>query len=104
MSYGWQAIFCLSKHCFTLHDDAVDGLSQQVILLSCPVMKKEAGSGIHKDWRFERSMRLFGAAAMQKLAESHVAVFGLGGVGGYAVEGLARVGVGHLTVEDFDRV
>jgi len=41
---------------------------------------------------------------MIKLADSHVAVFGLGGVGSYAVEGLARSGVGRLTLVDFDRV
>jgi tRNA threonylcarbamoyladenosine dehydratase len=57
-----------------------------------------------RDWRFERASRLFGSAAMQKLAESHIAVFGLGGVGSYAVEGLARSGVGRLTLVDFDRV
>ena len=49
-------------------------------------------------------MRLLGKAAMNKLAGSHVAVFGLGGVGSYAVEGLVRSGVGRLTLVDFDRV
>ena len=49
-------------------------------------------------------MRLLGKAAMKKLAGSHVAVFGLGGVGSYTVEGLARSGVGRLTLVDFDRV
>lgn len=49
-------------------------------------------------------MRLLGKAAMHKLAGSHVAVFGLGGVGSYALEGLARSGVGRLTLVDFDRV
>ena len=49
-------------------------------------------------------MRLLGTAAMNKLAGSHVAVFGLGGVGSYTVEGLARSGVGRLTLVDFDRV
>lgn len=38
------------------------------------------------------------------LAGSHVAVFGLGGVGSYVAEGLARSGVGHLTLVDFDKV
>lgn len=56
------------------------------------------------DWRFERCARLLGAAAMDKLASSHVAVFGLGGVGSYAAEGLVRSGVGRLTLVDFDRV
>lgn len=55
-------------------------------------------------WRLERTTRLLGAEAMQKLAAGHVAVFGLGGVGSPAVETLARSGVGRLTLVDFDRV
>lgn len=49
-------------------------------------------------------MRLFGAAAMEKLAGRHVAVFGLGGVGSFAAEALARTGIGRLTLVDSDRV
>ena len=54
--------------------------------------------------RFSRTERLFGPAAMEKLAKSRVAVFGLGGVGGYAVEALARSGVGALDLVDDDCV
>jgi len=54
--------------------------------------------------RFDRLARLVGAPAIDRLAESHVAIFGLGGVGSYAVEGLARSGVGHLRMVDFDDV
>ena len=54
--------------------------------------------------RFDRTGRLLGEAGMQRLAEARVIVFGLGGVGSYAVEGLARSGVGHLTLVDFDVV
>ncbi|MBF0245653.1 MAG: tRNA threonylcarbamoyladenosine dehydratase [Planctomycetes bacterium] len=61
-------------------------------------------SAAHRDWRFERFTRLLGSGAMEVLAQSRVSVFGLGGVGGYAVEGLARSGVGCLTLVDFDRV
>ncbi|MFA5343581.1 MAG: tRNA threonylcarbamoyladenosine dehydratase [Kiritimatiellia bacterium] len=57
-----------------------------------------------RDWRFERCGRLLGKAALHTLAGSHVAVFGLGGVGSYAAEGLARSGIGRLTLVDFDRV
>jgi len=64
----------------------------------------EKTHGPGRDWRFERCVRLFGAAALKKISTSHVAVFGLGGVGSYAVEGLARSGVGRLTLVDFDRV
>lgn len=55
-------------------------------------------------WRFERSTRLLGSVGVDTLARSHVAVFGLGGVGSYAAEALARIGVGRLTLVDFDRV
>lgn len=61
-----------------------------------------------KPWRlhrrFDRTGRLIGDAGMQRLAKSRVVVFGLGGVGSYAVEGLVRSGVGHLTLVDFDVV
>src|SRR5438309_7708013 len=52
--------------------------------------------------RFDRTGRLLGDRAMERLANARVVVFGLGGVGSYAVEGLARSGVGHLTLVDFD--
>lgn len=53
---------------------------------------------------FSRTQLLFGAEAMEKLAASRVAVFGIGGVGGYTVEALARSGVGALDLIDDDRV
>lgn len=52
--------------------------------------------------RLERTELLLGSEQMKKLKDSHVAIFGLGGVGGYAAEGLARAGVGRLTVIDCD--
>lgn len=52
--------------------------------------------------RFIRTEMMLGSAAMDKLAGSHVAVFGLGGVGSYAVEALCRSGVGELTLIDQD--
>ncbi len=54
--------------------------------------------------RFDRTGRLVGDDGMERLARARVAVFGLGGVGSYAVEGLVRSGVGHLTLVDFDDV
>src|SRR3954466_8695453 len=54
--------------------------------------------------RFDRTGRLLGDAGMERLANARVIVFGLGGVGSYAVEGLVRSGVGHLTLVDFDVV
>ncbi|NLV22967.1 MAG: tRNA threonylcarbamoyladenosine dehydratase, partial [Syntrophomonadaceae bacterium] len=53
---------------------------------------------------FSRTQLLLGKDAMTKLSASHVAVFGIGGVGSYAVEGLARSGVGKLTLVDHDVV
>lgn len=52
--------------------------------------------------RFVRNEMMLGTEAIEKLASSHVCVVGLGGVGGYAVEALARAGVGELTLIDQD--
>lgn len=54
--------------------------------------------------QFSRTQLLFGPEAMEKLRNSRIAVFGIGGVGGYAVEALARSGVGTLDLVDDDRV
>ncbi len=54
--------------------------------------------------RFDRMGRLVGDANMEKLFRSHVMVIGLGGVGSWAAESLARSGVGQLTVVDFDEI
>jgi len=54
--------------------------------------------------RWDRTARLLGDDAMERLARARVLVFGLGGVGSYAVEGLVRSGIGHLTLVDFDDV
>lgn len=53
---------------------------------------------------FSRTQLLYGKNAMEKLAQSRVAVFGIGGVGGYAVEALARSGIGALDLIDDDRI
>ena len=54
--------------------------------------------------QFSRTELLFGGEAMDKLANSRVAVFGIGGVGGYTVEALARSGVGAIDLIDDDKV
>ena len=56
------------------------------------------------DERFLRTEMLLGREAMEKLAACHVAVFGLGGVGSWCAEALARSGVGALTLVDHDTV
>lgn len=53
---------------------------------------------------FCRTERLLGAAALEKLNKSRVAVFGIGGVGGHAAEALVRSGIGALDIIDGDEV
>jgi tRNA A37 threonylcarbamoyladenosine dehydratase len=66
--------------------------------------KEERARSFRLSRRFDRTGRLLGDVGMERLASARVVVFGLGGVGSYAVEGLARSGVGHLTLVDFDEV
>lgn len=54
--------------------------------------------------QFERTQLMFGEEALKKLAASRVAVFGIGGVGGFTVEALARSGVGAIDIIDNDKV
>ena len=54
--------------------------------------------------QFIRTEMLLGSAAMDRLKHSHVAVFGLGGVGGWCAEALCRSGVGELTLVDQDTI
>lgn len=54
--------------------------------------------------QFSRTQLIFGAEGMERLYRARVAVFGIGGVGGYTVEALARSGVGTLDLIDDDRV
>lgn len=54
--------------------------------------------------QFSRTQLLYGEEAIKKLSESRVAVFGIGGVGGYVCEALVRSGVGHFDLIDDDKV
>ncbi len=56
------------------------------------------------DNRFSRTQRLIGKDALNTLSQKRVAVFGIGGVGGYVVEGLVRSGIGHIDLFDSDTV
>ncbi len=56
------------------------------------------------DERFSRTAMLLGEEAVDRLWSSRVMLFGLGGVGGYACEALARAGIGELILVDFDTV
>ena len=54
--------------------------------------------------QFLRTQMLLGTEAIEKLQRSRVAVFGIGGVGGYTVEALARSGIGAIDLIDHDTV
>ena len=56
------------------------------------------------DETFSRNIMYWGEETQEKISSSHIAVFGLGGVGGFCAEALARSGVGELTLIDFDKV
>lgn len=58
----------------------------------------------NKESIYTRTEMMLGREAVDKLKSSHVAVFGIGGVGGFLAEALARAGVGKLTLIDSDRV
>jgi tRNA A37 threonylcarbamoyladenosine dehydratase len=65
----------------------------------------EAGESRYKTHRrFDRAARLFGEPGFHRLMGARVVIFGMGGVGSFAAEALARSGVGHLTLVDFDEV
>ena len=54
--------------------------------------------------RFQRTGMLIGEEGLKRLSECHVAIFGIGGVGGYVTEALARCGIGEFTLVDKDVV
>lgn len=54
--------------------------------------------------QFSRTELLLGSKAIEILKNAHVAIFGIGGVGGYVVEALVRSGIGHFTIIDNDKV
>ncbi|MBE6836392.1 MAG: tRNA threonylcarbamoyladenosine dehydratase [Ruminococcus sp.] len=54
--------------------------------------------------KFNRTRRLIGDDAVDRLSEARVIVFGIGGVGSYVCEGLVRSGVGHITLVDNDDI
>ena len=58
----------------------------------------------NKDSIYTRTEMMLGADAVESLRNAHVAVFGVGGVGGFTVEALCRAGVGKITLIDSDRV
>lgn len=72
---------------------------------SAPSPGAEAPESPYKTHRrFDRAARLFGEPGLHRLMGARVIVFGMGGVGSFAAEALARSGVGHLVLVDFDDV
>lgn len=65
---------------------------------------EENVTGVYYKEEFSRTASMLGEDGMRKLSEAHVAVFGVGGVGGYIVEALVRSGVGRLSLIDGDAV
>lgn len=53
---------------------------------------------------FDRTRKLVGQQKLDKLANAHVLIVGIGGVGGHALEAIARAGVGEITIVDFDKI
>ena len=64
---------------------------------------KSVQTPVRDSGQFARTELLLGRHALEILAQSRVAVFGLGGVGSYAVEALARSGIGSLDLIDHDK-
>ena len=56
------------------------------------------------DEKFSRTEMLIGNEGMEKLGNAKVAIFGIGGVGSFVCEGLARSGVGNFILVDFDKI
>jgi len=56
------------------------------------------------DARFDRTKRLIGTKAMEKLKNARVAVFGIGGVGGHTADALVRSGIGTIDIVDSDEI
>jgi tRNA A37 threonylcarbamoyladenosine dehydratase len=69
-----------------------------------PVLEVPVEKPFRLHRRFDRTARLLGDSAMERLARARVIVFGQGGVGSFTTEGLVRSGVGHITLVDFDDV
>lgn len=76
----------------------------RVRVRSTPTPPDADACALASPWRFEGTKRLYGAQRFAALERAHVLVIGLGGVGSWAVEALARSGIGALTLADLDDV
>lgn len=82
--------------------DAVTIAPFPVTALPAPAVDDDVVYKTHR--RFDRAARLFSEPGLHKLMKSRVLVVGVGGVGSFAAESLARSGVGTIVLVDFDRV
>lgn len=73
-------------------------------IISLPVQHVSSGNDIDFDRRFGGIARLYGDAALARFRAAHVCVVGVGGVGSWVVEALARSAIGHITMIDLDNV
>ena len=73
-------------------------------MTSQPIADQAAQAGVDLQRRFGGLARLYGAAGAKAIARAHVVVVGIGGVGSWAVEALARSGVAGLTLIDLDHI
>ena len=79
------------------------GSSEQIEMTTTTVIE-EPGARSQQDLRFSAIERLYGTGPLEVIGNLHVCVVGVGGVGSWAVEALARTGVGRITLIDHDDV
>lgn len=82
----------------------VDGLSRSAPEVLVLPEEESHEDGYKLERRFDRAARLFSEGGMARLSRAHVLIIGVGGVGSFAAESLARSGLGALTLVDFDSV
>jgi len=96
---------CVTVKIWEKVNDAVSQVVDGITLADMVRWQQEKDSPEdQEEYPFSRTELLLGRAAMDRLKKSRVAVFGIGGVGGYVCEALARSGVGALDIVDNDRV
>ncbi len=79
-------------------------LKSKAILLDVTTDDIRADASIDLSRRFGGVARVYGEAARQRFSQAHVCILGLGGVGSWAVEALARSAIGQLTLVDLDHI
>src|SRR3954468_20213440 len=73
-------------------------------IISLPALHESSDNDIDFDRRFGGIARLYGDAALARFRTAHVCVIGVGGVGSWGVEALARSAIGRITMIDLDNI